>query len=203
MADTRQHILEQSSQMMNRVGIKSVSIDDICRELGISKKTFYVYFETKDQLVEALLHRFEEIVEADMQRKTAGKSVLDLCLGFLTVMRETRDVRRVPPLMYDLEKYYPQLFKQHLAHVHENNTKVLYRYLKQGKEEGFFRADLDVDKTAAILSYLHHEMMNCLPKVAEKNKNKVTQDVKYAIDIFMRGIISEEGTRQVKMRIEK
>lgn len=50
------HIIKTAGEMFFRLGIRSVSIDDICRELGMSKKTFYVYFPSKDELVAQLLH---------------------------------------------------------------------------------------------------------------------------------------------------
>ena len=56
MNDVREDILQVAIKRMQQVGIRSVSIDDICHELGMSKKTFYVYFASKDDLVQAILH---------------------------------------------------------------------------------------------------------------------------------------------------
>ena len=55
MNDLREHIIKTAGEMFFRLGIRSVSIDDICHELGMSKKTFYVYFESKDALIDQLL----------------------------------------------------------------------------------------------------------------------------------------------------
>ena len=55
MNDQRIHIIKTAGELFFRLGIRSVSIDDICRELGMSKKTFYVYFESKDALIEQML----------------------------------------------------------------------------------------------------------------------------------------------------
>ena len=54
--DQKSHIIKTAGEMFFRLGIRSVSIDDICHELGMSKKTFYVYFASKDELVAQLLH---------------------------------------------------------------------------------------------------------------------------------------------------
>ena len=53
--DQKCNIIKTSCDLFFRLGIRSVSIDDICRELGMSKKTFYVYFESKDALIEQML----------------------------------------------------------------------------------------------------------------------------------------------------
>ena len=55
MENQKQQIIKTAGEMFFRLGIRSVSIDDICRELGMSKKTFYVYFAGKDELVAQLL----------------------------------------------------------------------------------------------------------------------------------------------------
>jgi AcrR family transcriptional regulator len=66
--DQRAHIIKTAGELFFRLGIRSVSIDDICRELGMSKKTFYVYFGSKDELVEQLLRANVEYVVAHKTR---------------------------------------------------------------------------------------------------------------------------------------
>ena len=132
MSDMRKNIIEQASQMMRQAGIRSVSVDDICRNLGISKKTFYVYFETKDALVEALLLRIIDKMEEDIRIKTEGKSVLDLMLNMLTIARASNDVRKAPSVLYDLKKYYPHQYDEHLTHIRALAQRTLLKYLAQG-----------------------------------------------------------------------
>ena len=71
--EIREKIIASAQQKMGEVGIRSVSIDDICHELGMSKKTFYVYFGTKDDLIQAILDYHYEEVRSGMQ------SFLDSC----------------------------------------------------------------------------------------------------------------------------
>jgi len=186
---------------MRQVGIKSISVDDICRQLGISKKTFYVYFETKEQLIQSLLRQHEANMEESVHKQAAGKTILDLMLGCMSLASTIKDVRKAPPLFYDLQKYYPQLFHEHLNHMHDIATRLLQHYLKQGQDEGFFRADLDIEKTARILSFMHQQMLNILPQVPEEQRSQVRDKVTYGVDIIMRGIISDEGKRKVMERV--
>ncbi len=53
--DVRDKILKTASDLFLKYGLRSVSIDDICNELHISKKTFYAHFKQKEELVESLL----------------------------------------------------------------------------------------------------------------------------------------------------
>jgi len=195
------NIIQAAMSKMRQVGIRSVSIDDVCHELGISKKTFYVYFATKDDLIEALLFQLEQEVNANIRMQLEKKTILELLLNIQKIMRETRDVRKVPPLFYDLEKYYPQLYKAHKDRARTYARENIKVALIRGVEEKLFRADLDVDKTCVVIDMMRETMLN-LP--IEKREDKKTNDVmKYAIDIVMRGIISVEGKNMIQKKYEK
>jgi AcrR family transcriptional regulator len=75
MADVKDEILKIAIARMQRVGIRSVSVDDICHEMGISNKTFYVYFASKDDLVYAILHEHEEKVARELNNALAKHTV--------------------------------------------------------------------------------------------------------------------------------
>jgi len=196
----RERILEAAGQKM-QLGIRSVSIDDICRDLGISKKTFYVYFETKDELVDALLRRKEEFMVAEVARKTQGRAVVDLLFDLIKMLKNLKDVRQIPPLVYDLKKYYPQQLEAHLQRLKMHNKDIVARFLQQGIDEHLLREDIDVLATARVMASLHQILMD---KMAEGNKHpNVIVDSKVAIDIFFRGLVSEEGKRMIEERSKK
>ena len=76
MNDVKESILKAARPRMQQVGIRSVSIDDLCKELGISKKTFYVYFPSKDELVSEILHVHEQKMTREVQHLVADKTVV-------------------------------------------------------------------------------------------------------------------------------
>lgn len=201
MENVREHILAAAAEKMRQVGIKSISVDDISRQLGISKKTFYVYFETKEALISELLRQHESGIEEAVHKQADGKTILELMLGFMSLAGCVKDVRKDPPLMHDLQKYYPQLFREHLEHVHDISVRLLQHYLRQGVDEGFFRQDLEIEKTARVFAFMHQEMLNIMPSVAPERKAEAVDKVTYAVDIMMRGIISDEGKRKVVERM--
>ena len=111
--EQRGHIIKTAGEMFFRLGIRSVSIDDICHELGMSKKTFYVYFESKDELVAQMLHANVEYIAQKMEDLMVLHDFRQLVAKFLKHQEaEKNDVRRVPQLVYDLKKYYPRQFAQ-------------------------------------------------------------------------------------------
>ncbi|MCQ2310749.1 MAG: TetR/AcrR family transcriptional regulator [Paludibacteraceae bacterium] len=195
----RENIICAASEKMRMLGIRSVSVDDLCRDLGISKKTFYVHFATKDALIDELLRRREQTLVEEVERKTKGRKVIDLLFDLIKVTKNLKDVRQIPPLLYDLKKYYPQQLQEHLQRLKIINRDIAARYLQQGVQEGLFRQDLDVEVTARILASLHQVMLDKL--AAAQNHPSIVSDSKTAMDIFFRGLISEDGEKQIKERL--
>lgn len=73
--NVRENILQVAIKRMQQVGIRRVSVDDICHELGMSKKTFYVYFPSKDDLVQAILHKHEQKVAHDLDTALSKRTI--------------------------------------------------------------------------------------------------------------------------------
>ena len=184
--------------MFFRLGIRSVSIDDICHELGMSKKTFYVYFESKDELVAQLLHsnvayisnKMEELLQLHDFRQLVGK--------FLKHQEvEKNDVRRVPQLVYDLKKYYPRQFADFQQECFQAQKDYIMRYLEQGREEGYVRANLNIELTATLFAKIHSDAIRDF-EVIEAHGHNMHQLGHTAMDIFVRGVLSEEGMKLYK-----
>ena len=188
-------ILEIAAQKMMRVGVRSVSIDDLCQEMGISKKTFYVYYESKEALIEDFLLEHEARMYANAQREMKNKSVLDIMRHFMQLQKKVKDVRQIPTLVYDLQKYYPKQFNTYLRTMHENVLRSVTIMLTTGQIEGIFREDLDIERTSRVFANLHSIMMDKM--LANPSHPTIVSDTKYALDIFLRGIVSAKGVDAV------
>lgn len=192
----KEQILAVASEKMRQVGIRSVSVDDICRDLGMSKKTFYVYFETKDALVDALLRRREQAQEDEYKRWAKGKTVVDILVRSIQILKKAQDVRQIPPVLYDLKKYYPQAFEGHLNRVKARNKELFQTFFEAGVRENVFRADIDAKLTAILFAKLHEWMVDEL--ATTKDQNLCARVSKYGLDVLFRGIISEEGKKRIE-----
>ncbi|WP_400192476.1 TetR/AcrR family transcriptional regulator [Hymenobacter sp. B81] len=132
-------------------GIRSVSMDDIATELGMSKKTLYKWFENKDQIVLAVMQAHIGKQELDCEQVfAAGENALEAMYNLIKWHKEMLSNIH-PSIFHDLQKYYPQawaVFEEH------KNTFILQKTadnLRRGVQEGLYRADLDVD----VLARLH------------------------------------------------
>ncbi len=193
--DSQKQILKTAGEMFFRLGVRSVSIDDICHELGMSKKTFYVYFASKEELIDRMLQQNINYIREKMEELVQLGDFRELVRKFLKHQEAERmDVRRVPQLVYDLKKYYPRQFQDFQLHCFEVQKQYIGSYLQQGVSAGFVRANLNIDYTAFLFAKIHSDTIRDLELLEAQNIN-VRHMGSTAMDIFVRGILSEEGLK--------
>ena len=193
--DQRNHIIKTAGELFFRLGIRSVSIDDICRELGMSKKTFYVYFASKDELIEQMLQANIDYMAGKMQELLDLRNFRQLVKKFIKHQEaEKNDVRRVPQLVYDLKKYYPRQFADFQVKCFETQKEFIKHYLELGVEEGLVRANLNIELTAVLFAKIHNDAIRDF-EVIEAHNHNMHQLGHTAMDVFVRGVLSDEGLK--------
>ena len=203
MADIKDEILKIAIARMKRVGIRSVSIDDICHEMGISKKTFYVYFASKDDLVEAILAIHEGKVARELNNALSKRSVTQVIVEWDKIAKSTQKTdSKTPPMMYDLEKYYPLLFAEHKKVMRQTAESILVRFLDKGIEEGLFRAEIDVKIVATMFLDMQYRLLDLMTG-GQLSKEEVHRIGRQRMDIMMRGILTPGGFETLKKQVEK
>ena len=188
-------IIKTAGEMFFRLGIRSVSIDDICHELGMSKKTFYVYFESKDALIEQLLLANLAYISGKMEELLALNDFRQLVKVFIRRQEaEKNDVRRVPQLVYDLKKYYPRQFADFQIKCFETQKNYIVQYLELGVAQGLVRANLNIELTAVLFAKIHNDSIRDFEDI-EAHGHNMHQLAHTAMDVFVRGVLSEEGLK--------
>ena len=136
--------------MFFRYGLKSVTMDDVARELGISKKTLYQFFPTKNDLIQQtiLAHTdCEKKIFADL--RTKSKDAIEEILAFAKCCIKMLS-NLSPTLMYDLQKFYPESW-QLVEYLQKEHTYMdISLNMARGKEEGLYRKDVDTAVVARL-----------------------------------------------------
>jgi len=191
----RTDIIKTAGELFFRLGIRSVSIDDICHELGMSKKTFYVYFASKDELIEQTLQANLNYIADKMQSLLELGDFRQLVKVFLKRQEEEKnDVRRIPQLVYDLKKYYPRQFADFQIQCFETQKEYLMRYLEMGIAQGLVRANLNIELTAVLFAKINSDAIRDA-EIIEAHGHNMHQLGHTAMDVFVRGVLSEEGLK--------
>ena len=203
MSDIKENILHVAIERMQQVGIRSVSVDDICHELGMSKKTFYVYFASKDDLVQAILHKHEQKVAYDLDNALSKRTITQVIVEWAKIAQSTqkKDLK-TPAMIYDLEKYYPQLSSSHKKVMRQTAEKILVRFLRKGVSEGIFRAELDVNVVAMMFLDMQYRLLDLITG-GQMTKEEVHRIGRQRMDIMMRGILTHEGFETLRKQVEK
>ena len=195
--DQMVNIVKVAGEMFFRLGIRSVSIDDICHELGISKKTFYVYFASKDELIEHLLQTNIDFIARKMENLLAVEDFREVVSEVVKQQRAKEaqsDVRRVPQLVYDLKKYYPRQFEDFQHRCFEMQKGYIAQFLERGIANGLVRANLNIELTSVLFAKIYADALRDF-EMMEAHGHNVMQLMLVTMDICVRGVLSEEGLK--------
>ena len=186
-------ILNKATDLFLNLGFKSVTMDDLAHEMGISKKTIYHHFENKTQLVEeATMGLFWEISNGIDEIIALKKNPIEELYEIKKfVMARLKDEKASP--QYQLQKYYPKIFDTLKKREFEVMQECVLDYIKRGMEIGIYRENLNVEFVARIyfagaISLGDHDLFpnRMFTKVALED---------YYLEYHLRGIVTPKGRK--------
>ena len=149
--EIKEHIIQQSLSLFLKKGVKQVNMDEVATNLGISKKTLYVHFDNKQDLVHHCFQKHNDLV-SEMINTSAAQ--FENAIDELFAIDESCSLfmKQINPyLLGELKRYYPNTW----ALIEQLKQKVLFNILKNnlnnGIEQGFYRKDIDVDIIAKLM----------------------------------------------------
>jgi AcrR family transcriptional regulator len=153
MSPTEEKIIVSSKSLFMRYGIKSITMDDVARELAISKKTLYQYFSDKNDLVtKVLTHHLDIISNECIKTFVETANPIDQMLAMSRQRAEDMSSMN-PALLYDLKKYYPESWTE----LEKYKTEFIYNHIvaniQKGIEGGWYHNHIKTDIIAHI--YVH------------------------------------------------
>ncbi|MBQ2036367.1 MAG: TetR/AcrR family transcriptional regulator [Alistipes sp.] len=138
--------------MIKAVGVKSVRMDDVASDLGMSKRTLYEMFGDKEELLsESILYMMEQR-QKDICEKVAGcDNMVEVLLRSVRLLGGNGEVREVERrLVFNLKKFYPNVYeKVQRAHA-ECGLKGLQFALQKCLEQGYIDPNIDVELMARL-----------------------------------------------------
>ncbi len=141
----REKIITKSGELFLNLGFKSVTMDDIARELGISKKTLYKYFSNKAMLVDASTEAIQESIDATINLiKSRGHNAIEEEFTIKAIFKEMFKNAKDSP-MYQLKKYYPEIYTKLMQREVCMFKECNKDNIKKGIAEGLYRDNLEID----------------------------------------------------------
>jgi AcrR family transcriptional regulator len=145
MVDYRQRIIEEAAGMFRTYGIRSVTMDMLANQMGISKRTIYEVFHDKDELLQGVL-----VWMRDRQSLLINKimdesdNVIEAIFKIIDRMMDHFQ-NMSPAFQLDIRRFHHELFRD----MNENAEMPYYRnnaeIINRGIKEGVFRDDINVE----------------------------------------------------------
>jgi AcrR family transcriptional regulator len=148
--EIKDRILARAAVLFMRNGVRSVSMDDISADLGMSKKTLYKTFTNKDEIVLGVIssHLCQSQAECARFASNATDAVQEMLTISAWADQQFSNIH--PSIFHDLRKYYPEAWALFATHKTTFILDQIIRNLRRGIAEGLFRADLDVEVLARL-----------------------------------------------------
>ena len=187
----KEKILNKAGDMFLSLGFKSVTMDDIAHEMGISKKTIYTHYKNKTQLVEAVTFSLFD---------TICDGIDDICDASNNPIEELYDIKMFvmnhlknekPSPWHQLKKYYPQIHDILRLKQFEVMHESVQESLQKGVETGLFRQSIDV----GFISRMYFNGMTGIKDETIFPRNEFSSDylMESYLEYHLRAIVTEKG----------
>ncbi len=187
----RSQILECAKQRFFKRGINPVTLDDIAKHLRISKKTLYVYFKNKDELVNSLLVSHLEIQRVVAER--IHKQAKDVIEELLHIMLHSSEIFNEinPGLFDDLRAYYPKAWKYLEEFKQEYILERLIQLFEKGQKQGLIRKNVNLK----LVAYMRLQQIDLLMRAdfLREINTTVFDTHKEITEFFICGIATDKG----------
>ena len=197
---TKETIMKTANVLFSQDGVREVSIDDICRKLCISKKTFYQYYAQKEDLVADVVTYNVERKKAEFEKLVEGKNVVQILKAMFALVNKKKTIDKDKRMAKDIMKYYPETFSKHA----EDRNKAMHRFFvdrfNEGREQGLVRSDMDVDGVQLLICIMHEGMADYLEGSYHFEGAKVSFKSLAAAfeDIVTRVLLTQKGFKEYK-----
>lgn len=194
--EVKDYIINGADNLFCQYGFKSVTMDDIAKQLGVSKKTIYQHFKDKNELINILIR--DRIVNQDLQMNKciieSENAVQEVYFGMqdLDFFLETMN----PILFYDLQKYHQEAWLNFMDFKEKEIGRKVMDNLKRGIREGLYRQELDVEIiTKMRLGQV--DMIFTQNRYYDTKKNSLAQIMVEITRHFLYGICNNEGIKLI------
>lgn len=189
----RERILETASRMFRTYGIKNVTMFDIARECGVSKKTVYEHFKDKEELVQDgvrfLLNRHQLHLESFRQQSA---NAIEELLKEVEYMEQLGNSMN-PVMLFEMQKYLPDIWKEVETFKQGQLLQAIIANLERGVKEGVYRNDLKMN-IMAHMRMLQMDMAFEPPKFPAKQFN-MREVMKEITTHFILGVTTMKGRK--------
>lgn len=195
VAQSRSQLIDAATTLFFKYGIKSISMDDIAKKMGISKKTIYNIINTKSELIKASISSVieEEHNEIENISATAINAIDEMVLIARQSIKTLNTIK--PTLMYDLQKYHKHIWQlvedEHLSYV----GHIIEENVRRGLNEGFYRNDIQPPIIARLYLGLAAQVIT-VENNTSNTMGHLSEIYESMILYHLHGIMNDQGKKE-------
>jgi AcrR family transcriptional regulator len=173
-------------------GFRNVTMDDIAEDLGMSKKTLYGSFASKDALLQAVLNDKFTTVEADLERlaeRPSGDALGNLQQLLVCLQHHTAEIQ--PPFVRDVQRAAPELFRLVQQRRRDLIRRYFGKFFTEGRKRGIIRKNIRVDVMIEILLGATEAVAN--PQKLSELRLAPKEAYMDIISVILKGVVTDDG----------
>jgi len=184
-------ILEHSAKLFLRLGIRHVTMDDIANDLGISKRTLYENFESKESIISKIVDFHIDNERTQFEKiRNESENAIEMMIKLSTLIFHMYN-KLHPSVMSDLKKFYSSSWTCIEGFHNESIRDIIEQNIRLGINEGLYRSDID----PVVLSLLFIKQLQLFSdemilNLEMKSKQEIIQQF---FEYNMYGLMSEKG----------
>lgn len=186
----KEQILEQGFETITQDGIRFFTVESLAAQLGMSKKTIYKYFPSKEILIEKIFdyftgmieHKLKQIVNSDVDPIEKYTEIMDFI---------TNKISRVSmDKMVEVKNRYPKVWEK-IESFRQGLIQNFAAIFKEAQEKGFARKDIDMNVVAIV--YMNIVNYTFQPEFFLKNNLAPVNTINLFVNLITEGMFTEKG----------
>ncbi len=198
--EEKDKIIEQIEDKLFKEGFYKTTMDEVASELGMSKKTVYKFFPSKDDLVMAIAKHFMNVMKSKIvPALNTDKNAIEKLAELINILAAASD-KISTKRMEEMKRHFPEIWNEidrfRTKMMFENITKII----NQGKDEGLF-IDYPTSIIMTILVVSVRSIVN--PDFILNNSFSIIEGARFTFKIIIGGIVTEKGSKVFNQTINK
>jgi AcrR family transcriptional regulator len=194
--ETRARIIAKANEVFLKTGFSKVTMDELANELGMSKKTLYKHFSSKEDLLKVMMTEFRCEVH-DYIDSCMGNGEIDFVEKLKRIMIYVSEqmAKVSTPFAEDMRRNAPELWKEMEQFRHEHGVENFTKLLREGMKAGIFRSDINEYLIAMIYINSAQSLVN--PSILAEMPFTAAEVFTAIKKVVFQGILTEEGRKKV------
>jgi len=193
LVEVRDRILVEAGLLFGKYGIRSMTMDSLAEELGISKRTIYERFKDKDTLLIEVIKYYKLQTEKETHRLIDQSDNVIEALFRIIKMTIAQMMQMNPAFFHDFKKYHPKVFREIAQPGSIRDFSITGKLLETGIRQEVFREDINL----GIVNRALHSLFDLFNQ--ESNLVEAGYDRKEIFDQvlipYFRGISTKKGRK--------